>query len=85
MRTNTLLVPKKREEKEVVKSSKLIYFCKECGSVTVRHRLLNQKPYVKWCCKNKMVEIKNRCGICKRRIRGDKHFNDGHWRKMEIA
>ena len=54
------------------------YFCSVCRQVTFRYRPVGMKPYVKWCCGNKMVKIKNKCSICGKHIKGASHFQGSH-------
>jgi len=53
---------------------KKIYFCTVCEQVVIRHREPGSKPYVKWCCGNKMIRIENKCHICGKHIKGANHF-----------
>ena len=57
---------------------KRIYRCVKCGGIVIRYRPLGAKPYVKWCCGEKMILIRNKCSICKMEIRGVNHFQGSH-------
>ena len=59
-------------------SVKEIYFCANCEKVSIRHRALGSKSYVRWCCGNKMIKIANKCHICGLRIKGNNHFQGKH-------
>lgn len=56
---------------------KKVYFCIKCEQVVICHREPGSKPYVRWCCGNKMILIKNKCGVCGKHIKGENHFLQG--------
>lgn len=54
------------------------YFCSVCEQVVLRRHNPGSKPYVKWCCGNKMIKIENKCSICGKHIKGANHFQGSH-------
>lgn len=65
-------------DKRLRLSVKETYMCNVCEQVVIRHRDPASKPYVRWCCGNKMERISNKCGVCGKHIRGVNHFQGSH-------
>lgn len=63
---------------EKIISVKEVYFCAVCTQVTFRYREPGSKPYVKWCCGQKMEKRSNKCGVCGKHIKGANHFQGQH-------
>lgn len=57
---------------------KEVYFCSVCEQVVIRYRNPGSRPYVKWCCGNKMIKIANKCHTCGKHIKGVNHFQGQH-------
>jgi hypothetical protein len=57
---------------------KQIYFCTKCKQVVIRHRNPASKTYMRWCCGDKMIRIRNKCHICGMNIKGSNHFQGKH-------
>lgn len=75
MKCETQLMGKPEGKKVSVKET---YLCSVCKQVVICHREPYSKPYVKWCCGNKMIRIANKCGVCGKHIKGANHFQGKH-------
>lgn len=72
------MIDENRDENRNEQVRKEVYFCTKCEQVVIRNRPLGLKPYVKWCCGEKMVLINTKCDICGMKIKGKNHFQGRH-------